>query len=121
MQIADEASVPGYVNYMRWNIERGVGGIDPATGKRDLQPNYSAEIALADKPTDLVERLNTKLTGGLMSSNLKSEIRNALGKIAIPALKSDHSNIAAVDEAKRTRVHCALLFTLASPEFIVQK
>lgn len=121
MQIADEASVPGYVYYMRYNIERGVGAIDPATGQRDLQPDYTAVIALADKPADLVERLDQKFTAGLMSSRLKTEIRNALAKIEIPALKRDRSNIAAVDAAKRTRVHCALLFTLASPEFIVQK
>ena len=121
MQIADEASVPGYVYYMRYNIERGVGAIDPATGQRDLQPDYTAVIALADKPADLVERLDQKFMAGLMSSRLKTEIRNALAKIEIPALKRDRSNIAAVEAAKRTRVHCALLFTLASPEFIVQK
>ena len=84
-----------------------------------MQLSFRSTGLYAQANYDLTDSL--KLTGGLMSGNLKTEIRNALAKIEIPVLKGDNSNNAAVTAAKRMRVHCALLFTLASPEFIVQK
>jgi hypothetical protein len=54
-------------------------------------------------------------------ATLKSEIVAAVTSIAIPALTANASNQAAVDTAKRSRVNTALLLTLVSPEFLVQK
>jgi hypothetical protein len=41
--------------------------------------------------------------------------------IAVPALESNGANQAQVTAALQNRVHAAVLLTLASPEFIVQK
>ena len=123
MQIAHETSAAGYVNYMRDNISAGVGASNTINGvtRRDLQGDYSDELALADQPVALVDRVASRLMYGTASAALKTDIADTLGKIVIPALNSGGSNQAAIDGARRARVNASLLLVLASPEFQVQK
>lgn len=127
MALAQETSAAGYVNYMRDNVQSGVGASATVTvngvsvTRRDLQPAFAAEIALADKPVELVDRLNAKLMYGSMPDALKTEIQTAVAAIAIPALNSGGTNQTAIDNAKRTRVNAAVFLTVVSPEFQVQK
>ena len=121
MQIAHETTAAGYVNYMRDNIAQGVGQWNSSTSRRDLQADFSAEVALAEQPDALVERINAKLLLGTMPADLKAEIRGAINKMAIPALKSNASNQKQVDDAKRARVNAAIFLAVISPEFQVQK
>ena len=111
---------------MRDNIASGIGGYNGTVGgvtfnRRDLQPDFSAELALADDPAALVDRVARKLIYGTAPAALKTEIADAVGRIVIPALNATGSNQAAIDTAKRNRVNAALLLVLASPEFQVQK
>ena len=60
MQLAQETTAAGYVNYMRDNISSGVGSFNGTVGttvfnRRDLQPDFTAELALADKSPELVD------------------------------------------------------------------
>jgi uncharacterized protein (DUF1800 family) len=126
LQIASETTAAGYVNTMRDNINSGVGlnngtvnGV--ALNRRDLQPDFSAELALATDPAALVERVASRLTYGSAGTALKAEIVAAVNSLAIPALNAAGSNQAAIDTAKRSRVNTALLLVVASPEFVVQK
>jgi hypothetical protein len=126
MQIAHETTVAGYVNYMRDNVAQGVGQFNGTVdgvplNRRDLQADMSAEVALAEQPSALLERVDARLMYGTMPAALKSEIQGAIEKIAIPALNGTGSNQAQIDSARRTRVNAALLLTLASPEFQTQK
>ena len=126
MQIAHETSVAGYVNYMRDAVSLGVGASNSiingvSFNRRDLQADYSAELALAEQPTALVERVAGKLLYGTASAALKTEIADAVGKVAFPALNSGGTNQTAIDTAKRNRVNAGVLLVLASPEFQVQK
>jgi uncharacterized protein (DUF1800 family) len=126
LQIAHETTAAGYVNFMRDNLASGVGTYNGTVAgvvrnRRDLQPDWSAELALADKPAELVERLNAKLLYGQMPAALKAELQATIEKIVIPALNSSSSNQAAIDNAKRTRVQAAIFLSLISPEFAVQK
>ncbi len=126
LQIASETTAAGYVNTMRDNISGGVGLTNAtvngvALNRRDLQPDYSAELALATDATALVDRVTSKLTYGTASAALKTEIVGAVNSIVIPALNAAGSNQAAIDSAKRSRVNTALLLTVAAPEFVVQK
>lgn len=122
MQITHETSVAGYVNFMRETVVSGAGRRGGEGPRRpDLQVDYTAELALAGQPAALVERIDRRLTCGQMSAALKAEIGAALASLPVPEAKPDGSNAAAVERAKRTRVQAALLLTLASPEFIVQK
>jgi len=127
MALAQETTAAGYVNYMRDNVSAGVGASSTvmvngaSVTRRDLQPNFSAELALVDKPADLVEQINTKLTYGAMPDGLKTEIRSAVESITIPALNGTGSNQAAIDTAKRNRVNAAVFLAVVSPEYQVQK
>ena len=126
MQLASETSAAGYVNYMHDNIVYGVGWFasvvnGKTVNRRDLQADYSAELALADNSSGLVDRLNDRLMYGTMPAALKTLISNCVDTFAIPALKTDKSNQAAVDSAKLERVRAAIFLTLVSPEFQVQR
>ncbi|MCC6247530.1 MAG: DUF1800 domain-containing protein [Rubrivivax sp.] len=122
LQIASETTAAGYVNYMRDNIASGVGSSNGAPfNRRDLQGNYTAELAIAADAAALAERVTSRLTYGTADAALKSEIAGAVGSITIPALNAGGTNQAAIDTAKRNRVNAALLLTVASPEFVVLK
>ncbi len=125
MQIAHETSAAGYVNTMRDNVGSGVGaGNTTVNGvvrnRRDLQADYSAELALAGDAAALTDRVLGRL---LYASNaaLRTEIVNAVGLIVIPALNAGGTNQAAIDTAKRIRVNAAILLALVAPEFVVQQ
>ena len=126
MQLANETSTAGYVNYMLYNVIDGVGIFNTSVNgttvnRRDLQPDYSAELALADNSSGLVDRLNNRLMYGSMPAALKSLISGTVDTFAIPALKADKSNQADVNNAKLDRVRAAIFLTLVSPEFQVQR
>lgn len=127
MALAQETTAAGYVNYMRDGVSGGFGASASVTvngtqvTRRDLQPAFAAEIALADKPAELVQQIADKLMPDGMPDALKSEIATAVGAIAIPALNSSSSNQSQIDAAKRTRVNAAVFLTVVSPEFQVQK
>ena len=119
MQIVHETTVAGYANFMRDNVALGVGSFNAALNRREMQGDFTAELALAATPTELVALVNRKLMFGSMPAALATEIEGAVGSIAIPAATG--SNQAAIDSARRTRVNTAIFLTLVSPEFQVQK
>jgi uncharacterized protein (DUF1800 family) len=100
-QITTDTSLPGYVNFMQRQLTAPTGG---------LTLNYDAELALAADPAALVARLNRRLTNGAMGNATRDEIVAAVS--ALPS-GSAAQNLA--------RVRTAVLMTVASPEYIVQK
>ncbi|GAB4060965.1 DUF1800 domain-containing protein [Uliginosibacterium sediminicola] len=114
MQIVSESSVAGYANFIQSTIDAGVG--KNVNGKRDIQPDYSAQLALADTPDKLVDQLDVLLTGGELSTTSRQRIRDAVADIRIPA-----NNPAQADNARRNRVKLGILLTMVSPEYLVQK
>jgi uncharacterized protein (DUF1800 family) len=100
-QITTDTSLPGYVNFMQRQLTNPSGG---------LTLNYDAELALAADPAALVARLNRRLTNGAMGSATRDEIVAAVS--ALPSATAAQ-NLA--------RVRTAVLMTVASPEYIVQK
>lgn len=119
MQIVHETTAAGYVNFMRDNVSSGVGSFGATQNRRDLQGNFTAEIALADQPAALVASVNRKLMYGSMPAALATEIEGAVGSITIPAATG--SNQAQIDTARRNRVNAAIFLALVSPEFLVQR
>jgi uncharacterized protein (DUF1800 family) len=101
MQITDETSVFGYLDYMRNAVPYGVG-----TG-RDIKANYAPELELAGTPDLLLDRINLLLMQNTMSSTLRTEI--------LAAINSNPTNSAA------NKVYLAVFLTMASPEYITQK
>jgi hypothetical protein len=86
---------------------------------RDVRANYSAEIALADN-TKLPRRSHDSLLFyGQMSTTLRDRIIAAVNAVAIPAATG--SNQAAIDTAKYNRARTAILFSMAAPEYLIQR
>jgi uncharacterized protein (DUF1800 family) len=100
-QITTDTSLPGYVNFMQRQLTAPNGG---------LTLNYDAELALAADPPALVARLDRRLTNGAMGAATRDEIVSTVN--ALP------SGTAAQNLA---RVRTAILMTVASPEYIIQK
>ncbi len=126
LQLLNETSVSGWVNFMRDNLSAGVGAFNGTVNgvvrnRRDLQRDWSAELALAAVPANLAGSVADKLLAGQPSDALQAEVANAISTIAIPVLNATGSNQAQVDAAKRQRVNAAVLLTVAAPEFLVQK
>ena len=109
LQLANEVSVAGYLNYLRSSWLTVNAG-------RDLQLDFSAELALADNPGALVDRLNLLLMSGQMSSALRTQVIDGITGRAIPT-----TNQTNIDAAKRDRVFIGILLTMASPDYMIQK
>jgi uncharacterized protein (DUF1800 family) len=126
LQLQNESSASGWVNFMRDNLSSGVGQFNGtvngvALNRRDLRRDWAAEMALASRSTELVAAVTDRLLVGVASAALTTAMAGAIDKIAIPALNAAGSNQAAIDTALRNRVFSAVLMTLATPEFMVQK
>lgn len=109
LQLANEVSVAGYLNYLR-------GSWLNVNTNRDIQLDFSAELALAGNPTALVDRLDLLLMSGQMSAALRDQIITAINGRSIPT-----TNQTNIDAARRDRVFIGILLTMASPEYLVQK
>ncbi|MBC7956043.1 MAG: DUF1800 family protein, partial [Cytophagales bacterium] len=109
LQLANEVSVAGYLNYLRANWLT-------VNTARDIQLDFSAEIALADNPTALVDRLNLLLMSGQMSPALRTQVLAGITGRSIPT-----TNQTNIDAARRDRVFIGILLTMASPDYMIQK
>ena len=76
LQITHDVSVAGYMNYIRAWVQ-----LDKS---RDIQHDYTAEVALATAPAELVDRMNLLLFGGTMPDALKTQITMAVTSRVIP-------------------------------------
>jgi len=109
LQIVNEVSVVGYSNFMRSIVQNGVGSNSP----RDVQPDYTAEMALAHDANLLVDRVSLLLTGGSMSAGTRNLIVTAVNSIPYPGANST--------TARLNRARLAVFFALSSPDYLVQK
>ena len=114
MQIATEVSAAGYVNLMQKAVFRGYGDVD-ATGAGDLMPDYAVLTPLARDPQALVQVIDDRLLAGRMSTALKSRILLAMA--SVPSIGDTASRL----QFDRDRISLALLLTVVSPEFVVQR
>ena len=96
-QITNEPSVIAYVNYMAALVPNGSG---------DFRADYTTISALAADSTGLVDEVAI-LLGASLSAATKTSIRAAVDSLAASAVAN--------------RVYTAILLTLASPEYLVQK
>jgi uncharacterized protein (DUF1800 family) len=104
-QIVNEISTIGYANFMH-NV---------VTNKNNpnLEPDYTAEAAIANDSTILVDRIDLLLTGGQMSQANKDRIKRAVDSITLPATNDA--------DARFNRVAAAIILTMVSPQYLIQK
>jgi hypothetical protein len=129
MQILSESTHTMYVNYLYYFLANGFGqmGYDNKAAKRDILFDFNSGLPVAnsplllsaDQPAVLVSDINDRLMYGGMSAELKTKIVNAISTI------DDRTGTAPTEAQKyqtfSKRVAAALLLTMVSPEFIVQK
>ena len=99
-QITNEPSVIAYVNYMAALLVNGAG---------DFRPDYAEMVALAGNSQALIDEVDL-LLGARLGTTAKDSIRAAID--AIPTTATN---------ASLNRTYTAVLLTLASPDFLVQK
>jgi uncharacterized protein (DUF1800 family) len=109
LQITHETSVAGYLNYMRNVVNNSMGN----NGNK-IVADYSPEVAMADAPETLVDHVILVLNAGVMPSDKRSLIVNAVNAISI-------SNSSTAETAKLNRVKLAAYLVLASVDYIAQK
>jgi uncharacterized protein (DUF1800 family) len=98
LQITDETSVAGYLNFVSIYVDRGW---------EDLQTSYTAEIALAHDTQALVDRIVLLLAGDAFDRDTAAAIAQAVA--AIPAGRP------------RDRVRAAITLVAATPDYLVQR
>ncbi|WP_081961621.1 DUF1800 family protein [Aquabacterium sp. NJ1] len=113
-QITHETSLTGYDNFMENKIRATTAAyVSKTLGKADaMVADYSAEIALANDPDKLLDRLNILLMNGQMSPATHDLIKDTLNRITAKAW---------IWPKEDTRVHMAIRLLMASPEYLVQK
>lgn len=113
-QITHETSLTGYDNFMENKIRATTAAyVSKTLGKPDaMVADYSAEIALANDPDKLLDRLNILLMNGQMSPATHDLIKDTLTRITAKAW---------IWPKEDTRVHMAIRLLMASPEYLVQK
>ncbi|MEQ1526160.1 MAG: DUF1800 domain-containing protein [Gallionella sp.] len=103
MQITEETSVVGYLNFMRNAIPNGTGL--RVNNVNDIRPDYTTELALVATPDKLVDHLNLILMQNTMSPTLRGQILGAIN----------------VNNTAINKVYLAIFLIMASPEYLVQK
>lgn len=106
-QLVNETSVAGYVNF----LERAItGGRTPVA---DIVLDFSAEIAIAQDSTALLDRLDLLLTGKQLSTSVRDTIRSAMEDVAVTASSPN------AEKLRRVQIGVALI--LASTDYLIQK
>jgi uncharacterized protein (DUF1800 family) len=103
LQLANEASVVAYVNYMELLIGSAVYGCD-------VSADYASLLPLAADSAGLVDELNMQLAAGQLGNAAIAAIRGAVDSISL-----------ATPDGNLTRVRAAVLLVMTSPDYLVQK
>jgi uncharacterized protein (DUF1800 family) len=91
MQITHETSIAAYLNFMQGVVQNGLAS---STGQEinRIIPTYAPEIALADTPGALVDRINILLFANVMRPATRSRIVDAISTISIPTSSATAAN-----------------------------
>jgi uncharacterized protein (DUF1800 family) len=123
LQIANESSAAGYVNYMRDVIVGGVGRTQlnaNNVNRRDVRLSYGLDttndwytLAQDKDPSALIERVNRKLLYGTLPDALRTDMKATLDTFTLSTTPTEAQ--------VRNRLQAALLMAVVSPEFLIQK
>ena len=104
-QIINEIANIGYANYMH--------NVVTTKSNPNLEPDYTAEIGIANDSAALTDRIDLLLTGGVLSQANKDRIKQAVDSITLPATNDT--------DARFNRVAAAIILTMVSPQYLIQK
>jgi uncharacterized protein (DUF1800 family) len=114
-QITHETTVTGYTNFIVEKTERETESSRAFFAQYGdvseyLAANVSAELALADQPDALLDRLDLLLLSGQMQPWLRDIVKQAINNIPLTA-----------DRSRDQRVAVGTALIMASPQYLVQK
>ncbi len=115
LQIVNASSTAGYADFMTYFAFRFAQDFETPPRSESFIADYAAELALADNPTALVDRLDRLLTYGEMSQTTRDSIIAMLE--AIPLTNQFDPNY----DGPAFRVETAVLMAVTSTDFIVQR
>jgi uncharacterized protein (DUF1800 family) len=104
-QIVNEISSIGYANFMH--------NVVTNKSNPNLEPDYAAEMAIANDSAALVDRIDLLLSGAQLSQSNKDRIKQAVDSITLPATNDG--------DARFNRVAAAIILTMVSPQYLIQK
>ena len=114
LQITNSSSVVGYTNFLSF-FAFGDAQYGNASQKTSFIPDYSGELPLASNPDALIDRLDLELTAGAMSTETRNNIKQVLA--TIPLTNETDPNY----DGPGLRVSMAIVLTMTSPDYIVQR
>jgi hypothetical protein len=85
----------------------------------DVRPAYATELTLADNATSLIDRIDLLLFANTMPALLRTRVADSVNSIAIPS--GGTTTQAQIDTARLNRVRTAVLLSMSSPEYLVQR
>ncbi len=109
LQIVNEGSALGFANFISHYVLRPA---DDPVNHPGFQPDFTAEIQLADDPDALVEHLDVKLTAGQLSDAAKADIIDVVSTLIVDGEDAD--------VARRKRAQTAIIMIMASGAYAVQ-
>ena len=104
-QIVNEISTIGYANFLH--------NVVTNKSNPNLEPDYTAEAAIANDSAALVSRIDLLLSGGQLSQSNKDKIKQAVDSITLPTTNDA--------DARFNRVAAAIMLTMVSPQYLIQK
>jgi hypothetical protein len=117
-QGVDAVTVAGYLNTMQGAIGNGIGSVPTGGSGADIQSAYTAEMAVASDANALADRMNRLLLYGQMTATLRQRLVDSINGIAIPGGTATQAQINA---ALLNRAKIAVMLTMASPDYLVQR
>ncbi len=106
LQITTTATVTSYANFMHDRIEE-------SDALATFRPGYSAELALADNPQALVDRLNLVMMAGAIEPATRDNMIAAITSVPLRA--------GSEPQDRRRRVNAAMLLAVLSSEYYTQR
>jgi uncharacterized protein (DUF1800 family) len=120
LQIVNETSSAGFVNFMRDGIDWGFGW-DLVNLRSDLILDWGPWRAIATQPDTLIDRVADKLLYVPLSAEARQDMKAAVNSFVIPTPAPDGSNLAWIDMLKERRAKAVMLLVVSSPQYQVQR
>lgn len=129
LQIVNSTSTTGYINFMTFWTFGGLDTLDQAEIEAELnelnipfsrdelaqtwRPDYSAEIAVANDATALLDRLDRTLVYSSLSGETRASIESAVNQIPL----DDPGD----QDARALRAQLAVFLVMTSSDYLVQR
>jgi len=116
LQLVNAATMAGYANFMTYfSLELLADNAESPEGQNSFLPDYSDEIAIADDPVALIDRLDLLLSHGSMSQESKDTIIAIIEDLPLENPNDPNYN------GPEFRTQLAVILMMTAPDYIVAR